>query len=69
VKNDSPDGNSHDEEVRPPRFGLGRILVVVFLVWVGVTAVTWAIDLAHRVFVLAVVGVVVFAVARVARKS
>ena len=69
MKNDNPERSSHDEAPRPPRFGVGRILVVLLLVWLGVTAVTWAVDLAHHVFALVVVVVVVLAVARVARKS
>jgi hypothetical protein len=48
---------------------IGSALLVVVLLWLGITAVTWVLDLAHRGVVLVVAGVVLFAVAKLARKS
>jgi len=46
-----------------------RALFVVVVVWIGITTVGWLVDLAHRGLVIALVGVVLLAGVKFARKS
>jgi hypothetical protein len=46
-----------------------RVLFVVVVVWIGITAIGWLVDMAHRGFVIALVVVALFAVTKLARKS
>jgi hypothetical protein len=51
-----PDRPSDDQRPPRPRFGVTRVVVVAIVVWFAVSAVSFALDLAHRVLVLLVVA-------------
>jgi hypothetical protein len=48
---------------------VSRVLFAVVVVWIGITAIGWLVDMAHRGLVTALVVAAVFAVAKLAHKS
>ena len=44
-------------------------LLAVVVVWIGITAIGWVVDLAHRGFVITLVVAALFTVTKLARKS
>ena len=52
-----------------PRFGLGRVVVVLALVWLAITVFGIVMDVVHRALVVLIVASVVFVVVKVSMAS
>ena len=52
-----------------PRVGLGRVVVVLALVWLAITVFGIVMDVVHRVLVVLIVAGVVFVVVKISMAS
>jgi hypothetical protein len=67
--NAEPDIPSDDPRPPRPRFGVARVVVLAILAWFAVSAVSFVLDLAHRVLVMAVVAGVALLFVKLSRMS
>jgi hypothetical protein len=56
-----------DERNQRPKFGLGRVVIVLALAWLAITVFGFVMDLVHRALVVAIVAVVVYVLVKVSR--
>jgi hypothetical protein len=66
--------NEASDEPAPSRskLGLGRVVVVLALAWLAITAFAWLMDIVHRGMVVLIIAAVLFVIVKlsmVSRKS
>jgi hypothetical protein len=67
--NVEPHQSSDNQQPSRPRLGLARLVAVAIVVWFAVGAVSFVLDLAHRVLVLLALAGAAFLCVKLSRTS